>query len=314
MTTQTQAHSGSGAPSSSGAPMESAAISRGPSTGLVASSVAGDPDSHVLHELNKSILTAQTADPRPSLGSRGLSTDLMDEIRKVIRQEFLGAYTPKDRSHRPASDNCGASLMNTDTNSDNKDNKRSLHPNTTDNNKSAHDESDDGSGSSVTAPGSGSDRVPTPATSPTPTTSPSSTVSAPPLSLVTPAAAKPEPPRPGVRFSDNVTLVRNPAPAPTSGPAKKAPWSMYRRMSSSGGDAVPDWGVLFDANGFSTARCGQVLRGLAKSLAEEFSPRGTVVTPEKLGLLYSRFKIEGEVHPFEGEHHPPQLSLLLETC
>ncbi|KAI1354301.1 hypothetical protein F5Y01DRAFT_12639 [Xylaria sp. FL0043] len=266
MTTQTQAHSGSGAPSSSGAPMENATtISKGPSTGLVASSVAGDPDSHVLQELNRSILTAQTPDPRPPLGSRGLSTDLMDEIRKVIRQEFLGAYTPKDRSHRPESNNGGASLMNTDTNSDK---KRSLHPTTTDSSKSTHDESDDGSGSSVTAPGSGSDRIPTPATSPTPTTSPSSTVSAPPLSLVTPAAAaKPEPPRPGVRFSDNVTLVRNPAPAaPTSGPAKKAPWFMYRRMSSSGGDAVPDWGVLFDANGFATARCGQVLRGLAKSL------------------------------------------------
>ena len=45
--------------------------------------------------------------------------------------------------------------------------------------------------------------------------------------------------------------------------------------------------------------------------ADEFTPRGTVVvTPEKLGLLYSRFKIEGEVHPFEGEHSFIPLPLL----
>ncbi|KAJ2977211.1 hypothetical protein NUW58_g7881 [Xylaria curta] len=38
--------------------------------------------------------------------------------------------------------------------------------------------------------------------------------------------------------------------------------------------------------------------------AEEFSPRGgVVVTPEKLGMLYSRFRIEGEVHPFQDIFH-----------
>ncbi|TGJ85375.1 hypothetical protein E0Z10_g3391 [Xylaria hypoxylon] len=225
----------------------------------------------------------------------------MDEIRKVIRQEskVLGAYTPKNRSQKPASDNGGVSLMGTDTGNNSKE-KRPSHPATTA--KSTQDESDDGSCSSMTVPGSGSDRT---LETPTPTPSPSSTMSAPPLplSLVTSAAAKPDPPRPGVRFSDNVTLVRSPVSGTVSAPAKKAPWALYRRMSSSSGETVPDWGVLFDGNGFSTARCGQVLRGLAKCLAEEFSPRGTVVvTPEKLGLLYSRFKIEGEVHPFEVAH------------
>ncbi|KAI1428824.1 hypothetical protein F5Y12DRAFT_635792 [Xylaria sp. FL1777] len=255
---QTQAQSGSGAPNYSGAPMENATISRSPSTGSVSS------DHHVLQEQNKSIISAQGPDPRPPLGPRGLSTDLMDEIRKVIRQEFLGAYTPKDRSQKPTSDNGGVSLMSNDTGHDNKEKKRLSHPNTI--NKLTQDESDDGSCSPATLPGSGSERTPTPATMPTPTTSPSSTVSAPPLSLVTPAVGKPDTPKPGVRFSDNVTLVRSPVPAPAPVPAKKTPWAMYRRMSSSSGDTVPDWGVLFDANGFSTARCGQVLRGLAKSL------------------------------------------------
>ncbi|KAI0542135.1 hypothetical protein GGR58DRAFT_339771 [Xylaria digitata] len=236
---QTQALLGSGAPNRSGAAMENTTISRSPPTGSVASSVAGGSDNnHVLREQNNSIISAQGPDPRPPLGPREFSTDLMDEIRKVIRQEFLGAYTPKDRSH-------------------NNKEKRPSHPSIT------QDESDDGSSSPTTMPGSGSDR--TPAT-PTPTPSPSSTVSAPPLSLVTPAVAKPDTPRPGVRFSDNVTLVRNPASGPVSAPAKKTPWPLYRRMSSSSGETTPDWGVLFDGNGFSTARCGQVLRGLAKCL------------------------------------------------
>ncbi|KAI0909118.1 hypothetical protein F4823DRAFT_596254 [Ustulina deusta] len=282
--------------------MENATVSRSPSPSSVASFVAGGSDNHVPQEQNKSIISAQKPDPRPPLGPRGLSSDLLDEIREVIRQEFLGAYTPRGRSQKPASDNGGVSLMSTDTGNHNTEKKRISHPGTTD--KSTQDESDDGSCSPTTVPGSGSERAPTPATTPTPTSSPSSTASAPPLSLVTSEAAKPDPPRPGVRFSDSVTLVRSPVSAPVSAPAKKAPWAMYRRMSSSSGETVPDWGMLFDANGFSTARCGQVLRGLAKCLAEELSPRGTVVvTPEKLGLLYSRFKIEGEVHPFEDIFH-----------
>lgn len=61
-------------------------------------------------------------------------------------------------------------------------------------------------------------------------------------------------------------LARNPLSGPASAPAKKAPWSMYRRMSGTGGEPVSEWGVLFDANGFATARLGQVLRGLAHCL------------------------------------------------
>ncbi|KAK5629364.1 hypothetical protein RRF57_005080 [Xylaria bambusicola] len=313
---QTQALlSKSGAPDSLGSPMETTTRTETPSTtGLVTSSGQSSSDIHVLREQNKSVTSPQRSEPRPALESGGFSPNFMDEIRRLIKQEtrhhhyitfrwqadmrslVLGACTMKDRSQNPTSEGDSASLVGADASSNNITQESRRLPHLTTANKPAQDESDDGSSSPATLPGSGSDHVPTPETTPTPTPSPPSTVSVPPLSLDTPVAAKPDP---RVRFSDNVTLTRN----AVSAPAKKAPWTMYRRMSSSSGETVPDWGVLFDANGYSTARCGQVLRGLAKYMAEEFSPRGTVVvTPEKLGVLYSRFKIEGEVHPFEGEH------------
>lgn len=67
--------------------MENATVSRSPSPSSVASFVAGGSDNHVPQEQNKSIISAQKPDPRPPLGPRGLSSDLLDEIREVIRQE-----------------------------------------------------------------------------------------------------------------------------------------------------------------------------------------------------------------------------------
>ncbi|KAI0513200.1 hypothetical protein F5B22DRAFT_278531 [Xylaria bambusicola] len=251
------------APDSPGSPMETTTGTETLSTtGLVASTVAGSSDIHVLQEQNKSITSAQRPEPRPALESGGFSPNFMDEIRRLIKQELLGACTMKDRSQNPASDGGGASLIGADTRSNNtttQESRRLSHLSPL--NKSTQDESDEGSSSPATAPGSGSDHVHTPETTPTPTPSPPTNASVPPLSLDTPVAAKQDP---RVRFSDNVTLARNPVSAPVSAPAKKAPWTMYRRMSSSNGETVPDWGVLFDANGYSTARCGQVLRGLAK--------------------------------------------------
>ncbi|KAI1430660.1 hypothetical protein GGR50DRAFT_180180 [Xylaria sp. CBS 124048] len=107
-------------------------------------------------------------------------------------------------------------------------------------------------------------------TMPTPLSgvSPSSPVSAPPLSLLPPGATKPDQPRPGVsvRFSDAQSPACNPGSPPESAPVKKPPWSMYRRTSSTSGESMPTWGVLFDGDGFVTARCGQVFRGLARCL------------------------------------------------
>ncbi|KAI0192229.1 hypothetical protein EV127DRAFT_43781 [Xylaria flabelliformis] len=302
---QAQLESGT-LPNFSGTRMENAATFGNPSTSSAASSMSENSNHHLLNEPSQAHKNEKQADTtasvqipnlRPSLGPREFSTDFMDEIRKVIRQEFLGAYTPKEHSRN---DDGGVSGMSINAGTGGQEKGPSYLDTIA---KSTRGGSDDGSCSPVTVPDSGSDRTSITRT-PTLTPSPSSTASAPPLSLVPPTmAAKPEPPRPGARLSDNVTLVRNPLSGPTSVPAKKAPWPMNRRMSSSGGEPVSEWGVLFDGNGFATARLGQVLQGLAHCLAEKLSPRGgAVVTPEKLGLLYSRFRIEGEVHPFEGEH------------
>ena len=182
-----------------------------------------------------------------------------------MRSLVLGACTLKDRPLNSAGSSGGVSLVSVDigSNTTSTQESKGLSPFNTAN-KPTQDESDHGSSSPTTLPGSGSDHVHTPETTPTPTPSPSSTASVPPLSLETPVVAKPVPSRPGVRFSDDVKPIRSPAPTQMPAPAKKAPWIMYRRMSSSNGETVPDWGVLFDANGYSTARCGQVLRGLAK--------------------------------------------------
>lgn len=120
------------------------------------------------------------------------------------------------------------------------------------------DESDEGTCSPTT--GSDSDRTTTPIASF------SSTVCMPLPPLASSMTGKPDPPRPGVRFSDDVTLVQSPVSGQGTTTARRAPWAMYRRGSSSNGELVSEWGVLFDGDGFATARCGQVLRGLARYL------------------------------------------------
>ncbi|KAI2642100.1 hypothetical protein GGS21DRAFT_290876 [Xylaria nigripes] len=262
-----------------------------------ASSAVGGSDNHTRERPSPTLLvqarndTISTSghDSRPPLGSRELSMDMVDEIRKLIRQEFFGAYPSKDLSREPASEDGSLSPRSTNTILNGPE-KKFPYPDTVV--KLHQDDRDDGSCSSTMV----SEPLPTPISAP----SSSSSISSPSLSLVPLAATRADPPKPAVRFSDDVPSVRSPLSGPASPPAKKAPWAMYRRTSN--GEPVPEWGVLFDENGFVTARCMQVFRGLARFLAEDSPPRGAVVvTPEKLGLLYSRFKIEGEMYPFEGQ-------------
>ncbi|KAI1132139.1 hypothetical protein F5Y10DRAFT_284055 [Nemania abortiva] len=300
-TPQHQAHSGPGAPPHRpGPPVDDFTASISPSSSSAGASTAESSDGNVQNrplpthvvvpERRDSIVSVQGPDPRPPLGSREFSSaDLVDEIRRVVRQEFLGAYTLGDHSRKPVSDDGSVSPTSGDV-GNTRQGERLSRPKATVEDGS---DSDEESCSPTTVPVSASDRTTT--RSPTPTPPPSlSPVSAPPPPLPSPTATKP-----GVRFSDSVTLVEHPPPPP-----RRASWAMYRRASSSSGEPVPEWGVLFDGNGFATPRCAQVLRGLARCLAEEFPPRGAVVvTPEKLGLLYSRFRIEGEVYPFEDIFH-----------
>ncbi|KAF6840417.1 hypothetical protein CPLU01_01103 [Colletotrichum plurivorum] len=60
------------------------------------------------------------------------------------------------------------------------------------------------------------------------------------------------------------------------------------------------WGVLFDQEGFPTHRLNSVLRGLANFMISEFGPpQSLVVTPEKMLVLYTKYKIESERFQFE---------------
>lgn len=158
----------------------------------------------------------------------------------------LGAYTPREHAHTAGTHDGSDSTQ---------ERKRSAHSGK--NSGPTQDETDGRPGSPTTVLGSGSDRSPTRTSTPTHTP-----IHTPPPGAVSPSSVKSAPPKPSVRFSDDVTLVCSPAP----GPVNNAPRTMYRRLSSSGVGPTPDWGALFDANGFPTVRCGQVLRGLARYL------------------------------------------------
>ncbi|KAI0011685.1 hypothetical protein F4779DRAFT_571678 [Xylariaceae sp. FL0662B] len=93
--------------------------------------------------------------------------------------------------------------------------------------------------------------------------------------------------KPTVRFSDRVL-----PPASLKRP-------LASRRANSNDVPVAEWGVLFDENGYATRRVGQVLQVLARHIVDEFVPRNSlVVTPEKLGLLYSRYPLDPEVYRF----------------
>ncbi|KAI0147833.1 hypothetical protein GGR57DRAFT_505439 [Xylariaceae sp. FL1272] len=101
--------------------------------------------------------------------------------------------------------------------------------------------------------------------------------------------------RQGVRFSDRLPLRPGALGLRGEGDGRRASWTS-RRLSSSGpgSEHTPSWGLLFDANGTPTVRSATVFRALAELLMEESPPRGSLVTPEKLGLLFSRFRVDDE--------------------
>ncbi|KAI1766561.1 hypothetical protein GGR53DRAFT_464237 [Hypoxylon sp. FL1150] len=95
--------------------------------------------------------------------------------------------------------------------------------------------------------------------------------------------------KPAVRFTDRGpprTFARRPAPS--------------RRSSSNAVPMAAEWGVLFDEKGYATFRNGQFLRGLAKHIIDDFAPNSSnlVITPEKLSVFYSKYRLDSEVCPF----------------
>ncbi|KAI0142372.1 hypothetical protein F4776DRAFT_676284 [Hypoxylon sp. NC0597] len=116
---------------------------------------------------------------------------------------------------------------------------------------------------------------PTRASSPRPPLSPTNTVGA-------------ETPKPVVRFTDR---------GPPRALAKRPTLS---RQSSANAVPTAEWGVLFDEKGYATVRNGQFLKGVAKHVIDDLAPSSNnlVVTPEKLSVLYSKYRLDPEVYPF----------------
>ncbi|KAI2468263.1 hypothetical protein F4781DRAFT_443649 [Annulohypoxylon bovei var. microspora] len=94
--------------------------------------------------------------------------------------------------------------------------------------------------------------------------------------------------RPTVRFSD-----RGP-------PRAFAKRPILSRRSSANPMPTAEWGVLFDERGYATLRCSQFLKGLAKHIIDDLAPSSNslVITPEKLSVFYSRYKVDPEVYLF----------------
>lgn len=95
--------------------------------------------------------------------------------------------------------------------------------------------------------------------------------------------------KPAVRFTD-----RGPPRAYARRPATS------RRSSANVVPTITEWGALFDEKGYATFRNGQFLRGLAKHIIDDFAPNSSnlVITPEKLSVLYSKYRLDSEVCPF----------------
>ncbi|KAK9778807.1 hypothetical protein SCAR479_04430 [Seiridium cardinale] len=90
--------------------------------------------------------------------------------------------------------------------------------------------------------------------------------------------------RPYVHFIDHRTFAKRPAGG------VKATSNSYPPI---------EWGELFDKSGYATLRLGQVLRGLAHHITNEYVPKDSlVVTPEKIVAFYTKYQLEAEVIPF----------------
>ncbi|KAK5989294.1 hypothetical protein PT974_10807 [Cladobotryum mycophilum] len=60
------------------------------------------------------------------------------------------------------------------------------------------------------------------------------------------------------------------------------------------------WGRLFNDKNEPTPALGRFLRGIANYIIAEYTPTDShVITPEKLDRFYSKYKLEGEVFPFQ---------------
>ncbi|KAL2759406.1 hypothetical protein ACRALDRAFT_2050028 [Sodiomyces alcalophilus JCM 7366] len=104
--------------------------------------------------------------------------------------------------------------------------------------------------------------------------------------------AVPSPPqRPTVRFRDRGPPIVHSHARTEAGPSSPARAAAIPEAAGAEGQ----WGVLFDANGYSTQRLGQILRILADQVISEMgTPGGITVTPDKMNDLYTKYGLEND--------------------
>ncbi|KAJ3950631.1 uncharacterized protein N0V96_001781 [Colletotrichum fioriniae] len=215
-----------------------------------------------------------TSKPRDSLGS--MPSDMLEELRKIIKEEVaqLGfpplssqnpAFTPAYPSPPPSVIDAGGASKTSSP--------RDRSP------EFAH-------AKPSSAPPPPHQQQPPPTT--VPVSAPQST---PPIS----------PQQRGVHFRKRASPVIHCQPrVETDNEDEVSPTAPASpRVELSSVDKA--WGVLFDSEGYPTNRLNSVLRGLATFMVTEFgSPDTLVVTPEKMLMLYTKYKVEPERFQYEG--------------
>ncbi|MCJ1400267.1 hypothetical protein MMC11_003471 [Xylographa trunciseda] len=122
--------------------------------------------------------------------------------------------------------------------------------------------------------------------------------SSPESAFPVPQASPPSPPEPSnpqldPRRPPSLTSV-------TSDPNSVRPKGPTRLSTSKEETTLEKiWGQLFDEEGQPTPRLGQLLRGLAVHLIEDYEPRQSiVVTPPKMQAYYENFRLADEAYPW----------------
>ncbi|MCJ1389603.1 hypothetical protein MMC18_002460 [Xylographa bjoerkii] len=122
--------------------------------------------------------------------------------------------------------------------------------------------------------------------------------SSPELASTVPQVSPPSPPEP----SNSQLDPRRPPSrtSVTSEPNNVRPKGPTRLSTSKEETTLEKiWGPLFDEEGRPTPRLGQLLRGLAVHLIEDYEPRQSiVVTPPKMQAYYETFRLSDEAYPW----------------
>ncbi|ROT43256.1 hypothetical protein SODALDRAFT_34706 [Sodiomyces alkalinus F11] len=112
-----------------------------------------------------------------------------------------------------------------------------------------------------------------------------------PATTTSSTASPPPPQRATVRFRDRGPAIVHSHTKTEAGPHSPARATAIPETT----DTEGPWGVLFDADGYSTQRLGHILRSLASQVIAKIGTTGGItVTPDKMNTLYTKYKVENE--------------------